>query len=132
DRVDEEAAELRLRRRLAGAEVGAPARDQVEGGDAFGDAGRVIERRWRLDDAVTETHLLGALRHGGQEDLRRARVAVLLEEVVLDLPAVLDAELVGELALLERVLQQRVLGVLVPRTRQLVLVEQAELHGNPQ
>jgi len=81
---------------------------------------------------VAETHLLGALRHRGQEDLRRARVAVLLEEVVLDLPAVLDAELVGELALLQRVLQQRVLGVLVPRTRQLVLLEQAELHGNPQ
>src|SRR5439155_3568166 len=79
-----------------------------------------------------ETHLLGALRHRGQEDLRGARVAVLLEEVVLDLPAVLDAELVGELALLQRVLQQRVLGVLVPRTRELVLVEQAELHGDPQ
>ena len=123
DRVDEEAAELRLGRRLARAEVDAPARDQVEGGDALGDAGRVIERRWRLDDAVAETHLLGALRHRGQEDLRRARVAVLLEEVVLDLPAVLDAELVGELALLQRVLQQRVLGVLVPRTRELVLVK---------
>ena len=81
---------------------------------------------------MAETHLLGALRHRGQKDLRRARVAVLLEEVVLDLPAVLDAELVGELALLQRVLQQRVLGVLVPRTRQLVLVEQAELHGEPQ
>ena len=92
----------------------------------------MIERRWRLDDAVAETHLLGALRHRGQEDLRRARVAVLLEEVVLDLPAVLDAELVGELALLQRVLQQRVLGVLVPGTRELVLVEQPELHGDPQ
>jgi hypothetical protein len=59
-------------------------------------------------------------------------VAVLLEEVVLDFPARLDAELVGELALLQRVLQQRVLGVLVPRTRELVLVEQPELYVDPQ
>jgi hypothetical protein len=59
-------------------------------------------------------------------------VAVLLEEVVFDLPARLDAELVGELALLQRVLEQRVLGVVLPRARQLVLVEQPELHGDPQ
>ena len=34
--------------------------------------------------------------------------------------------------MLQRVLQQRVLGVLVPGTRELVLVEQPELHGDPQ
>ena len=56
-------------------------------------------------------------------------MAVLLEEVVLDLPDVLDAELVGELDLFERVLQRLVLRVLGPRTRQLVLVEDAEFHA---
>ena len=44
--------------------------------------------------------------HGGEEHLGRRGVAVLLEEVVLDLPHVLDAELVGELDLVERVLDQ--------------------------
>ncbi len=36
-------------------------------------------------------------------------VGVLLEEVVLDLPHVLDAELVGELDLIERVLDEDLL-----------------------
>ena len=72
--------------------------------------------------------LLRALRRGGEEHLGRARVRVLLEEVVLDLPRVVDADAVGVLDLFERVLDQLVLGVVVPRPRQLVLVEDAELH----
>ena len=67
----------------------------------------------------------------GEKHLGRARVAVLLEEVVLDLPHVVDAEPIRELALLERVLDQLVLGVLRPRARQRVLVEQSELHVTP-
>ena len=47
---------------------------------------------------------------------------------MLDLPHVVDAERVGELDLVERVLDQLVLGVVAPRPRQLVLVEDAELH----
>ena len=43
------------------------------------------------DDAVAEADVLGALAAGGEEHLGRRRVAVLLEEVVLDLPHVLDA-----------------------------------------
>ena len=124
--VDHEPAELGLRRRLAAPEVGPPAGEQVEGGDPFGDPGRVVERRRRLHDAVPEPDALRALRDRGEEQLGRARVAVLLEEVVLDLPHVVDAEPVGELALLEGLLQQLVLRVLVPRSRQLVLVEDAE------
>ena len=57
--------------------------------------------------------------------------AVLLEEVVLDLPHVVEAEAVGELDLVERVLQQLVLVVGPPRSGQLVLVEDAELHRTP-
>ena len=51
----------------------------------------------------------GALRARGQEHLRRARVRVLLEEVVLDLPDVVDAQPVGELDLLERLVDQLLL-----------------------
>ena len=128
-RVDLEPAELRLRRRLARAEVGAPARHEVEHRDPLGDARGMVERRRRLHDAVTEPDALRALRHRGEEHLGRARVAVLLEEVVLHLPHVVDAELVGELALLERVLDQRDFGVVTPRPRQLVLVEDPDLHA---
>ena len=101
--VDAEAAELRLRARLAGAELDAAAGDQVERRDALGDARRVVEAGRDLHDAVAEPDVLGPLAGGGQEHLGRARVRVLLEEVVLDLPDVVDADLVGELDLLERV-----------------------------
>ena len=78
---------------------------------------------------MPETDALGALRRGREEHLGRRRVAVLLEEVVLDLPHVVDAERVGELDLLERVLDELVLGAFVPGPRKLVLVEDAELHA---
>ena len=88
----------------------------------------MVERRRRLHDAVAEPDALRALRHRGEEHLGRARVAVLLEEVVLHLPHVVDAELVRELALLERVLDQRDFGVVTPRPRQLMLVEDPDFH----
>jgi hypothetical protein len=56
-------------------------------------------------------------------------VGVLLEEVMLDLPDVVDAETVGELDLGERILEQLVLAAAVPRTGKLVLVEESETHG---
>ena len=127
--ADVEAAELQQRRALAGAELDAAVRDEVERRDALGDARRVVVARRHQHDAVAEPDLLGALRAGGEEDLRRRGVRVLLEEVVLDLPGVVDAELVGELDLVERVLEQPLLVALVPRPRQLVLVEDAEFHG---
>ena len=55
-------------------------------------------------------------------------MAVLLEEVVLDLPGVVVAEPVGELDLVERVLEERVLALLGPWPGQLELVEDSELH----
>ena len=51
-----------------------------------------------------------------------------LLQVVLDLPAVVDAEPVGQLDLLQRVLEQPVLVVRPPRPRELVLVEDPESH----
>ena len=48
---------------------------------------------------------------------------VLLEEVVLDLPDVVEADAVGELDLIQRVLEQPMLAVGLPRAWQLVLVE---------
>ena len=127
--VDAEAAQLGLRRRLAGAELDPSVGDEVERGDALGDPGRVVEPLRQLHDAVAEPDAARALAGRGEEHLGRRRVAVLLEEVVLDLPHVVDAEPVGELDLVERVLEQPVLVAVAPRPGQLVLVEDAELHG---
>jgi hypothetical protein len=57
-------------------------------------------------------------------------VAVLLEVVVLDLPYAVEAHPVGQLDLLQRVLEQLVVRALrPPGTRVLVLVEDAEARG---
>ena len=103
--------------------------EQVEGGDALGDAGRRVEVEWQLDDAVAESDVLGDLAARSEEDLGGTAVRVLLEEVVLDLPHVVDAEGVGELDLLQRVLDQLLLAALLPRAGVLVLVEDPELHA---
>jgi hypothetical protein len=50
--------------------------------------------------------------------------------MVLDLPDVVDADPLGQLDLLESVLQELVIGTYTrPRTRVLVLVEDPEAHG---
>src|SRR3954469_17231017 len=126
--LDAEAAELGLRRRLAGAELDPPAGDQVERGGALGDPRRVVERGRQLHDAVTQPDALRPLRRGRKEHLRRARVRVLLEEVVLDLPDVVEAHAVGQLDLLESVAQQLLVRAVLPRPRHLVLVEDPEAH----
>jgi hypothetical protein len=78
---------------------------------------------------MAEPDALRAHRCGCQEDLGRRAVAVLLEEVVLDLPDVVDADPVGEHDLLERVLQELVVSALTyPRTGILVLVKDPEAH----
>src|SRR5690606_18005060 len=103
----------------------------VEGGDALGDPRRMVEVERQLDDAVAEADARGALAGGREEDLGRGGVRVLLQEVVLDLPDVVEAKPVRELDLFERVLEQPVLVVLAPRAWELVLVEDPELHVSP-
>ena len=74
--------------------------------------------------------LLGARGAGGEEDFRRRGVGILLEEVMLDFPDVIDAEIVGQFDLRQRVLEQAMLGAFRPGTRQLVLVQKPEAHGS--
>src|SRR5690606_29115630 len=100
---------------------------QVEGGDLLGDARRMGGRE--LIDAVAETDVLGALAGGGEEYFRCRRVRVLFEEVVLHLPRVIVAELVGQLQLIEGVVVELAFVVLLPGTRQLQLIENPELHS---
>jgi hypothetical protein len=127
--IDAEALELRARRRFARAPLHAPGGDEIERGDAFGHARRMVVGRRHQHDAVPEPDALRALRGGGQEHLGRRGVRVLLQEVVLDFPRRVDAQAVGELHLVERVLEQAALAVGGPRPRQLMLVEDSEPHG---
>ena len=78
---------------------------------------------------MAEPDLLGALRAGRKKNLGCGGVRILLEEMVLDLPDIVDAEPVGELDLVERILIEPQLGSFVPGLRQLVLVKNPEFHG---
>src|SRR5262249_9350724 len=125
---DAEAAELERGGRLAGPPLDAPAGEQVEHRDELRDPRRGGEAGGPQRDAVAEADPPRALRGGGEAGLGARRVRGLLEEVVLDLPEVLDPEPVGELDLLERLLEHAPLRARLPRPRHLVLVEEAELH----
>ena len=103
--LDAEASELGLRTGLPCTELDTPVREQVEGGDALGHTGRVVEIGRQLNDSVTDPDAARALAHRAEEDLGCRRVRVLLQEVVLDLPDVVEAERVRELYLIERVLR---------------------------
>src|SRR5258708_21645773 len=123
-----EPAQLQLRRRLSGAELDAPAAHQIERGDPLCHPRRMIVPRWQQCNSVTEPNLLRPLTRRGQEDLRRRRMRILLEEVMLDFPHMIDAELVRELNLIERVLEQLQLRALFPMPRQLMLIKSSQLH----
>ena len=70
---------------------------EVEAGHLLGDTGRMIGRD--LDDAVAHANALGALAGGGEKDFGLRRVRVFVEEMMLDLPRIVVAKLVGELDL---------------------------------
>ena len=127
--IDAKAAGLDRRIRLAGSPFRAAAGDEVQRGDPLGGAERVVVTGRHEHDAVAETDVGGALGTGGQEHLRRGPMGVFLEEVMLDRPDRVDAELICELDLVQRLLEQAELGVLVPGTGELVFVEDSEFHA---
>ncbi len=61
------------------------------------------------DRAMADPDALGLRRHGRENDLRRRRMRVLLEEMVLDAPHRVEAQLVGQTGLLERIVEDRAL-----------------------
>jgi len=108
----------------------APVAQQIERRDPLGDPRRVVGGK--LDHPVAEPDALRPLARSAEEDLGCRRMGVLLEEVVLDFPREVEAQAVGQLDLVEGLLQQFVLALRVPGTRQLVLVEDPELHPREQ
>jgi hypothetical protein len=126
---DAEPAELRLRRRLPRPELHPAVGDEVERGDPLRHSRRMVVAGRELHDPVPQPDPAGPLARGRQEHLRRRRVRILFEEVMLDFPAVVESQSVGQLDLLQGVLEESVLLVRPPRPRQLVLVEDPEPHG---
>src|SRR5262249_1618826 len=116
---------------FADAEIDAAVRDDVERAEALGGARRVVVVRDHLADAMAETNGLGQRCCCGEEDLRRRGVRILVEEVMLDLPGIAVAELGGEHARLQGIVEQLPLLALRPRPRELHLVENAKAHEKP-
>ena len=55
----------------------------------------IVSRRQQRD-SVPEPNIFGALTRGREKNLGRRRMRVFLEEVMLDFPHMIDAELVRE------------------------------------
>ena len=81
----------------AGAELEAAVRHVVEHGDALGDLCRVVHLRQRVEDARADVDALGGVREIAGEHVVGRQVGVLVEEVVLRQPYVLEAGFVGGL-----------------------------------
>src|SRR2546423_15247608 len=87
----------------------------------------VIFRRHQAD-AVAEADFLGALRTCRKEYFRCRGMRIFFQKMMFDFPCVIDAELVGELDLVERLLKKPELVTLVPWPRKLMFVENPEFH----
>jgi hypothetical protein len=88
-------------------------------------------------DAESEANVLGGPRERADDHLGGGRVGAPLAEVVLDVPAGVEPELVGEQDLLEGLLVRPLLGLPLtvgvlpgPRLGDINLVEQVQLHGS--
>ena len=109
-----------------------PSREVVEHRHTLGDLGRVVHLRERVEDARADVDALVALREVPADHVVGREVRVLVEEVVLGEPHVLEPGAVGGLDRGELVHERSVLGlgiVASPERRVVSLDEQPELHG---
>ena len=81
-----------------------------------------------LENAVAEPDVPGALARCREKGFRRRRMGIFLQKMVLHHPGVVIAEPVGGLELRQRVLVELELIALLPRARQLQLIEYPEFH----
>ena len=114
-----------------GAELEPAVGEVVEHGHPLGHLGRVVDLRQRVEDARAEVDPLGGVGQVAEHDVVGRQVGVLVEEVVLGRPDVLEPGLVGGHDRGQLVLEGVVLGVRVAVSAELghvPLDEQAELH----
>ena len=127
---DAEASQLHAGRALANPELDSARRHQVEHRDRLRGAGRWVVVRDDLADPEADPDLLGLRSKGGEKHIGSRAVGVLIEEVMLDGPGVVDTEIIGQLDLLDGLLDQLVLGSLAPRLRQLQLIKNTKSHDS--
>ena len=84
-------------RAAAGAELEAAVGEVVEHRDALGDLRRVVHLRERVEDARADVDALGGVREVAGDHVVGREVRVLVEEVVLGDPHVLEPGAVGGL-----------------------------------
>jgi hypothetical protein len=82
-------------------------------------------------DGVADADVFGALAGGGEKDLGRRAVGVLLEEVMLDRPDVVVAQPVSEFDLFQGLLDQLALTIGLPGTGILQFIKAAQFHSKP-
>src|SRR5262245_45186646 len=89
---DAEAIQLRGGRGLPRAEPYAPIGDQVKGGNPLCDTCRMVVRRRELHDSMAEPDAARSLAGRTEEDLRRGRMTIFLQKMVLNGPEVINAQ----------------------------------------
>jgi len=97
--VDAENVELVADEAAADAEIEATLRKLIEGRGLLGDPDRIVERQHGRAGAKPDA--LGAGRQIGQECVIGRKQSAVADEMVLDDPGVIDADLIGELDLLD-------------------------------
>ena len=122
-----EGSEFREATAFTQAKLNPAVADQIESSHAFGDAGWMIGGQ--LNDAVTETDILGALASSTQKHFRCRAVGIFLEKMMLNHPGVVDAQSIRQFYLIEGVLEQLLFRTHFPGAGQLQLIENAEFHG---
>src|SRR5208283_4494385 len=103
---------------------------EVQRRDALGHARGMIDEWRKLNDAMPEADIFGALAGRREENFRRRRMRIFLEEVMLGSPHIVVTEAVGEFDLIKRVLEEFMFRITSPRTRELMLIETANLHSH--
>jgi hypothetical protein len=136
--IGEEAEDLVASRSATGAELEPVAREMVEHGHPLGHLGRMIDLGQGVEDARADVRTLGGVGQVAQDHVVGREVGVLLQEVVLTGPDILEPRLVGCLRQGDVFHERRVLGVGISRRlpfRNVSLDENSKLHWhvlNPQ
>src|ERR1700721_2353267 len=89
----------------------------------------MVDVRRRLHYAMADTNVFGALAHRGQKYFRGRGMRVFFQKVMLGGPHVIVSVLIGKDRLFQGVLEQGVLGIASPGTRELMFVKTAKFHG---
>src|SRR6185369_8120826 len=125
--IDFERVLLHTSDRRRGAPVDPSLRQNVERRDPLGDANRVVVPKWQQRASMADADAFRPRGDERQKGLRRGRVRVLVQPVMLDLPDAVKTELVGQDRLLDTFVEQpRLFGG--RRIPQLHFEEQRELH----